>query len=146
MTHRRRSSRAGELPPRLKILSVGRAGARSRARGRSLRAFVGLSFTQVVASLGLPATAGRHSTATATPALPRYHYPHFVQGLSRWEPDARVPCRMFGEKQHGWESPVRQPEAKRSEATWRDAGWNGSTRVAAFTDCMRAAGRPCRPC
>lgn len=108
-THRRRRRRIAvgvhahgrEPPPRLKILK--RRGVLERGvdhtRGRSLRAFAGLSFTRVVASLRLPATAGRHSTATTTPALPRYHYPHLSS--PGWAGRARpVPYIYSGEK-HG---------------------------------------------
>jgi len=61
----------------------------ARRRG-SLRAFTGLQFTRVIASLGLPAAAGRHSTTTATPALSsRYHYPHLVVARHRESQGAR---------------------------------------------------------
>lgn len=95
-------TRTGEPPPRLKILSVGRAGSEESITREAVHSVpsTGLSFTRVVASLGLPATAGRHSTATTTPALPRYHYPHLVAGSFAGRAGRpRVPCRInFGEK------------------------------------------------
>jgi len=60
--------------PRLKIPRLPEGGRSREQSGRSLRAFAVLFARVVVASLGLPAAAGRHSTATTAPALPRYHY------------------------------------------------------------------------
>jgi len=93
----------------------------------------------------LPATAGRHSTATATPALPRYHYPHLVTGSLYGGSRARASRVVYiRRKKHGatetWLARlygVATPgETKRAEATWRDAASrNGSTRAAAFYGC-----------
>lgn len=120
----------------------------ARRRGCSLRVFTGLQFTRIVASVGLPAAAGRHSTTTATPALSsRYHYPHLVVARHRESQSrrARLAARLcVGVKN----TRDRRVTVCGATATRRGttASRSGSSRGRPPFRCTRAAGRPCRPC